>query len=568
MSTEVAGRARPRRSWSYAGDRALRRGALLLFICALGFLTITPLARLQILAFEHGGSAYKEAFTKPGIWHTVATTIELALGSLLIALVLGTGLAWAATMLSPRLRWLRIVPILPIIIPAVASVLGWTFLLSPGPGYVNQLLRLLPWWSDQFEGPVDVYTVTWIVIILGLAQAAFIYLFVSAGLENINAELLEAGQVSGSSRVGVFFKVTLPLLRPSLVYGTGVCLLLGLGQFTAPLLLGRTNNINVLTTEMYFSTQLTPPEYDVAAAIGSPLLLFGLAVLIVTAFLLADSSRFVTHAGRAFRPSGRSSRLATAAIAGYGVVTLLPITGLVLVALSPFWTSHLSPHDFTLSNFGTVIHDPAIREGIRTSVIVSLIAIAIALPAGYIAATFLRKRRDHRVAGPTLDFIVAMPLSIPAVIFGVGFLLTYTTKPFVLYGTNWVFVLVYITLMIPFSTRMQLSGMIALGDAYAEASRVSGAGVIRTNLRITAPLMRATFGGAAALMFILLANEFAASLLVRAPTTQVMGTVLYDYYGNGLYPQVACVALIMIAVTAAGVMLAIAAGGSDIFNKL
>jgi hypothetical protein len=44
--------------------------------------------------------------------------------------------------------------------------------------------------------------------------------------------------------------------------------------------------------------------------------------------------------------------------------------------------------------------------------------------------------------------------------------------------------------------------------------------------------------------------------------------VLYDYFGNGLYPEVACVALIMIAVTAAGVLLAIALGGSDIFNKL
>jgi iron(III) transport system permease protein len=568
MSTEAVGRAGRRSSWLIATDRAIPKGALLVFILALGFLTVTPLVRLQILAFEDGGSAYTEAFTKPGIWTTVATTIELALGSLVIALVLGTALAWAATMLAPRLWWLRIIPILPIIIPAVASILGWMFLLSPGPGYLNQLLRHLPWWSDQVEGPADIYTVPWIIITLGLALTAFIYLFVSAGLENVNAELLEAAQVSGSSRVGVFFRVTLPLLRPALVYGAGVGLLLGLGQFTAPLLLGRTNNINVLTTEMYFSTQFTPPEYDVAAAIGSPLLLFGIAVLIATRYLLVDSSRFVTHAGKSFRSSGSSSKLAAGAIVLYGLVTLLPLVGLVLVALSPFWSGQLDPGTFTLSNFETIIHDPAIREGIQTSVIVSLVAIAVALPAGYVAASFLRKRHDHRIFGPILDFVVAMPLSIPAVIFGVGFLLTYTTEPFVLYGTNWVFVLVYITLMIPFATRMQLSGMIALGDAYAEASRVSGAGVLRTNLRITAPLMRATFGGAAALMFILLANEFAASLLVRAPTTQVMGTVLYDYFGNGLYPEVACVALIMIAVTAAGVLLAIALGGSDIFNKL
>jgi iron(III) transport system permease protein len=561
--------ATPARRRLLPRERTLSRLALLLFIGGIGYLTIVPLIRLQGLAFEDGGHPYREAFTTTGIWKTVVTTIELGLGSLAIALVLGTGLAWAATMLSPRLKLLRIVPILPIVVPAVASVLGWSFLFSPHPGYVNQLLRHLPWWSGQYEGPVDIYTAQWIIIILGLALTAFIYLFVSAGLENVSGELLEAAQVGGSGRVGVFFRITLPLLRPALVYGTGVGLLLGLGQFTGPLLLGRTHNVNVLTTQMYFATQQVPAQYNTAAALGSPLLIFGIVVLVFNRFLLGDHSRFVTHGGKSFRPVARSSKLAALAITLYGLVaTVLPIIGLVLVAVSSFWTGELHPSKFTLSNFDTIFHDPAIRAGIRTSVVASLIAIAIALPAGYIAASFLRKRRDHRIAGPILDFVVAMPLSIPAVIFGVGFLLTYTHRPFVLYGTKWVFVLVYVTLMIPFSTRMQLSGMIALGDTYAEASRVSGAGLIRTNLSILAPLMRATFGGAAALMFILLANEFAASLLVRAPTIQVMGTVLYDYYGNGGYPLVACVALVMILVTGAGVMLAMAAGGSDIFNKL
>ena len=46
-------------------------------------------------------------------------------------------------------------------------------------------------------------------------------------------------------------------------------------------------------------------------------------------------------------------------------------------------------------------------------------------------------------------------------------------------------------------------------------------------------------------MFVLLTHEFAASLLVRSPTTQVMGTVLFDYYTNGSYPLVAAIALVM-----------------------
>ena len=567
MATAAAAAARPRHPIRVA--RVLPAAALVGFIGVLGYLIVLPLVRLQILAFGHGARAYTEAFTQPGIWATVYRTVALALGSLAIALVLGTALAWASTTVSPRLRLLRILPILPIVVPAIASVLGWSFLFSPHPGYLNALLRHLPWWSHLFNGPVDIYTMPWIVIITGLGLTSFIYLFVSAGFENINGELLEAAQVSGSTPAGVFFRVTLPLLRPSLIYGGGVALLLGLGQFTAPLLLGANNNITVLTTEMYRATQQTPAQYDIAAALGSPLLIFGVFVLILNKALLGDVRRFVTHGGKSFRPVTRSSKLGAASLIVYGLIaTVLPIAGLVVVGLSPFWSGQLHPSQFTLNAFDSIFHDGAILTGIRTSVITSVIAVAITLPLGYFAAVILRRREQFKILRPILDVTVALPLSIPAVIFGVGFLFAYTHEPFILYGTKWVLVLVYVTLMVPFATRMQLSGMVALGDSYIEASRVSGAGPIRTHLMILAPLMRGTFAAAAALMFILLANEFAASLLVRAPTQNVMGTILYNYYGNGLYPQVACTALVMVGVTGAGVLLAMVLGGSDIFKKL
>jgi iron(III) transport system permease protein len=552
-------------------ERLLPKLGLILFIGALGYLTLVPLIRLQYLALKGGAQPYVDAYTRPGWWETVRWTVELGFGSLIVAVVIGTGLAWAASALPPKLSILRVVPILPIVVPAVASVLGWAFLLSPRPGYLNQLLRLLPWWDGRFDGPGDVYTIQWIIIITGLALASFIYLFVSSGFENINGELIEAAQVSGSSRTGVFFRVTLPLLRPSLVYGAGVALLLGLGQFTAPLLLGRSRNISVLTTDMFFATQQIPPQYGLAAAIGSPLLVFGIFVLFANRVLLGDHTRFVTHGGKGgFRQTGRGSKLAAFSIILYGLLaTVLPILALVFVSLSKFWTGDVHPSQMTLDTWRTVTTASGVMPAIWNSIYLSLVAVAIALPVGFIAATLLRKRRDHRVAGPTLDFIVAMPLCIPAVIFGVGFLMTYTTQPLVLYGTRWVLILVYVTLMIPFSTRMQLGAMAALGDAYTEASRASGAGVIRTNLQIVVPLLRPAFGGAAALMFVLLTHEFAASLLVRAPTINVMGTILYDYYENAGYPLVACISLIMIGVTTVGVVAAVVlGGGSEAFKRL
>jgi iron(III) transport system permease protein len=559
-----------RASWLVRLERLGPAVLLLALVVVVGYLTVLPLARLQYLALEDGAAGYREAFTTPGIWQVVRWTIQLGLGSLVIAVVLGTALAWAAYSLPPWLSLLRILPIFPIIVPAVAAVLGWAFLFSPVPGYLNQLLRTLPWWSDLTEGPVDVYSMPWIIIITGLALTSFVYIFVSAGLENINDELIEAAYVSGSSPIGVFFRVILPLLRPSLVYGTGVALLLGLGQFTAPLLLGRTENISVLTTEMYFATAQIEPAYGVAAALGSPLLVFGVFVLFVNRVLLGDPSRFVTHGTKGgFRPAARRGWLGAAVIILYSFVSIvLPLGALVIVSLSKFWTGEVDPSTWTLDSWREILDAQGVTDAIRNSVVYSIAAVLIVLPLGYVAATFLRRTGEHRVGRPVLDFVVAMPLSIPAAIFGVGFLLTYTNEPLVLYGSGWVLILVYVTLMIPFSTRMQLSGLAALGDTYVEAARVSGAGPVRAHLSILVPLLRPTFGGAAALIFVLLTHEFAASLLVRSPTTNVMGTILYDYYENGGYPTVAVISLIMVAVTTVGVLVAFALAGSDVFRKL
>jgi iron(III) transport system permease protein len=530
---------------------------------------VLPLVRLQATAFEDGAEGYRIAFGSSRIGEVLTTTLALALGSLVIALVLGTALAWAATQLPPKYRLLRSLPVLPIVVPAVANVIGWAFLFSPRPGYLNALLRELPWWDHLDSGPVDVYTVPWIIIITGFALAAFVYLFVSAGLKDINQEHVEAAQVCGSSRVGVFFKVVLPLLRPSLIYASGVVLLLGLGQFTAPLLLGTSGGIDVVATEIFRYVAESPVEFGAAAAMGSPLLVVGLIVVVLQKVALGDQRRFVTHGGKGFRSSGRTSKAAVAAILLYAAVsTGLPILALIVVALSEFWTPTINPGDFTLANVREVLSRPDTTDAIITSVVASAVGVAIVLVVGFIAASLLLRGERFRIVRALLDFIVALPLGVPAVIFGVGFLLTYTYPPLILYGSRWVIILVYAALMLPFGTRMLLATMIAMGNGYVEASRVSGAGVLATNLRIVLPLVRTSMGGAAALMFVLLTHEFSASMLVRAPTTNVMGTVLFDYWTNGSYPTVAAIALVMTVVTAIGVVAAMAVGGRDVFEKL
>lgn len=552
-------------TWT-AARRKFGVWALLLVVAVLVGM---PLIRLQGLAIEGGAGGYDRALATPELAQLIWRTVYLALGSMVVAMVLGTVLAYAASRLPDRAGFLRTVPIIPIVLPAIAMVVGWAFLLSPGPGYLNAALRQLPWWSGLESGPVDVYSLPWIVIITGFGLTSFIYLFVSAGMANISADHLEAAHVAGSSGTGVFFKIVLPLLRPSLIYGAGVGLLLGLGQFTAPLLLGTNQGIRVLTTQMYFSTSQYPTDYAAAAALGSPLLIFGVLIVIAQKLGIGDQKRFVTHGGKGAVRRQRPSRWAAGFIAVYGLVAVvLPMTGLLIVALSPFWSASLNPSSFTLDNFKTALDSPDIVQSIVTSLVASITAVAIVLPLGYAISTIMLHRKGMPVARGALDFLVALPLGIPAVIFGAGFLLTYSEPPFVLYGTPWVIILVYATLMLPFATRMMSNGMLALGSSYQEASWVSGAGRLRTHVTIMLPLLRGSIGGAVALMFVLLTHEFSASMLVRSPQTQVMGTVVYDFWANGAYPTVAAVSIIMTIVTGAGVAVAMTIGGRDVLSKL
>jgi iron(III) transport system permease protein len=540
---------------------------LLLLVVLVGYLVLLPLLRLQGLAFGDGASAYGRALDTSGVVESLWTTLWLALGSVVIAVTLGTALAWMSVHLPRRWQWLANIPVLPIVIPAVASTTGWSFLLSPGPGYLNQLLRKLPFFSGE-TGPVNVYSQFWIIVIVGFSLASMVYLFVRSGLRNLDQELLEAAYTSGLSSTAAFLRIGLPILRPTLVYGASTALLLGLGQVTAPLILGTRSGVRVLATEVYAATAGSPADFPLAAALASPLLLAGFAVVLLQRVLLGNPSRFVSRGGKSSRVVVRPSRLAAPLIGLYGVVAIvLPLAALALVAFSPYWSGQIIPSSFTFSHVTDVLDSPSVVRAIRNSVVISLISLAIALPLGFVIASVVVKA-GKSVLRSLLEVFANIPLGVPAVLFGVGLLFTYSRPPLVLYGTEWVIVVVYVTLMLPFTTRYQLSGLIALGPQFEEASRVCGHGFLRTKVGIVIPLMRASIGGAAGIMFVLMTHEFTASLLVRSTKTQVMGTKLFDLWELGSYSDVAALALIMCAITGVGVVLSMLLAGRDVVQSL
>jgi iron(III) transport system permease protein len=558
------------RAWWGPGGLVRRQaipqlGWVLLALC-VGFLVLWPVLQLQWRAFLDGGSAFARMMALPRIGTTLTTTVVLAVLSSILAVLIGTLLAWCASMLPQRVRRIgELAPLLPLVVPAVAAVTGWIFLLSPRVGYLNMLLRQLPGLDGLKEGPFDIYSVTGIIIITGMLLSSFVYVFVFTGLKNMGQELEAAAAACGASPAMRFFTITLPLLRPSIIFATGVVFLLGLGQFTAPLLLGRTAKIDVLTTEMFYLTERFPIDFGLGAALGFPILALGLMVVLMQKLALGEQRRFVVVSARS-KYNVRETRWWAAVVIGFYllVTTVLPLLALIYVSISPFWTGSLIVPELTLRHWSSVLGNRGLVDAIWTSVKTSVIGIAILIPLGFFMAfALLQSTRIARPVRMAIDLFATLPIAVPASLMGFGLLFVYSQPPIQIYGTTAVLVVTYVTLMLGHSTRLQFTTLVATGQEFLEASKASGAGPIRSLVQVLLPMCRKGIAATAALTFVLLFHEFSASLMVRSARTQVIGSVMYDVWAGGVYSQVAVLALIMVVVTVIGVCIAGWLGGTD-----
>lgn len=544
---------------------------LLVVICFLVFLPIGTLIRLALENNAAGLRAIIGASQTPIVlWNTVL----LGVGALVVAMVSGTVVAFAVWSLPDSVRrYTSFIPVLPLLIPSVAHVIGFVFLFSPENGYINTFLRMLPFFEGTFSGPFDIYTIGGIVTYTGLSLSSFVYLFVLTGLQELGTEYVQAARVNGAGPVRTLFSITLPSLRPVFVYAGMVVLLLSLGQFTAPLILGRRQGIDVITTQLYLVTTEVPVNYAVGAAYAAPLLVAAFVILWMQRRLIGNRDRFIGrgHFVTSATPSSKGMQaLAVLVIVLFALISaILPLAALVFVAFTPFWSGTLNFANMTLRNFEYVLGNPIVVDSIFTTVNLALISIAILIPLGMLVAMaiFFRSLLYPPLAA-LMDAVSSLPLAIPSALVGFGFLFAYIATPFGLYGTSLGLVLAFVAVKLPFAVRYQLTSLIALGSTQVEAARVNGSSGLRTFLQIILPLARGGVVAAAAVIFVLLVHEFGVALMLRTPNTNVMSVVLFElYHAGGLYPHVAAMAVLMTLVTIVGVIVALWFGGTKAFQS-
>jgi multiple sugar transport system permease protein len=209
--------------WAFAAPFVILFGvflALPIFSALILSFTSFGLSDLQnpIGASFVGVQNYVDLAADPKFWTSLGNTVYFVVVGVPLTLILGLVIANALSRGITRFRTaFRVGYYLPVITSIVAIAVVWRFLLNPDVGLINVLLADIgvtgpDWLADPaLAMPSIIAMAVWRN--LGFAMVVFV-----AGMQAIPAMLYEAAAIDGAGRWQSFRFVTLPMLRPTILF--------------------------------------------------------------------------------------------------------------------------------------------------------------------------------------------------------------------------------------------------------------------------------------------------------------------------------------------------------------
>ena len=192
----------------------------------------------------------------------VVVGIPLTMGlALAVAVLLDSGIT--------RLRtFFRVGYYLPVVTSIVAVAVVWRFLLQPDSGIVNTLLGYV-----GIEGPSWLRSETWampsLIVMSAWRNMGSLVIIFLAGLQVVPKEMHEAAAIDGAGAWARFRHITLPLMRPTLLFGSVVTTIGYLQFFEEPFIMTRGGPLDSTLSAAYYTyNQFGFGNYSYAAAMA------------------------------------------------------------------------------------------------------------------------------------------------------------------------------------------------------------------------------------------------------------------------------------------------------------
>jgi trehalose/maltose transport system permease protein len=231
-----------------------------------------------------GLANYSYLLTDPDWWNAVSNTLIFAGVSLSVETVLGLAIALTLNAHFRGRGLLRAAVLIPWAIPTVVSAQMWNWMYHDVFGVINEGLKVLGLINQPIAWTASPDTALLAVIMVDVWKTTpFMALLLLAGLQMLPQECYESARVDGVHPVKVFFKVTLPLLKPALMVAVIFRALDALRIFDLIYVMSG-NNEDTMSMSVYARQQLVDFQ-DVGYGSAAATLLFLIIALITVVYL-------------------------------------------------------------------------------------------------------------------------------------------------------------------------------------------------------------------------------------------------------------------------------------------
>ena len=274
---------------------------------AIGFLafTLIPFAASLVLSlfdwpligspsFAGIGNWSKLLTEDPNFWTVLWNTVYFAVAYVIGNLVISLGLAlWLSSRIHFKglFRW---VFFLPVVSPMVANAVVWRLLLTPNEGLFASISMTLfgnpgPNWLGDTNWAMPA------VIMMSIWQGfGYNMIIFVAGIGSIPQQVYEAATIDGANWWQRTFRITLPLLTPSIFFAVIMTIISSLQTFAQPFILTSGGPGNSTTTLVYYLYQRGFQGYEMGYASTIARSLFAI-ILVATFIQYRGQDRWVNY---------------------------------------------------------------------------------------------------------------------------------------------------------------------------------------------------------------------------------------------------------------------------------
>ena len=218
-----------------------------------------------------GLANYEFIFNDSVFWQAVSNTLFYTTASVLFIMPLSLILAVLLNAKSLRFAtvW-RAMYFTPIVVSTVATSLIFQMLLNEKSGLLNAPLIALGiepinWLGDR------VFVKIALIIVIGWRSFGLLTIYFLAGLQSIPAELYEAAEIDGASTIQRFLFVTIPLLKPIILFVSIIVMLGSLQVFDEPRILtqGGPANASITVVQYLYQRGFERLRFGFASSVGT-----------------------------------------------------------------------------------------------------------------------------------------------------------------------------------------------------------------------------------------------------------------------------------------------------------